>query len=271
MMPIGTTRREDLCKKWFCAVKSEPDDVTRYLAFPMRCKSWDCPACRREKAHGYINRMQKLNDGRKLWFYTFTYFHSLSPREAWETYNGAWNRLRTNLSKKSGGFDYIRVLESHNDSPYPHIHVVMDHYFRPTVLGPAAIAAGFGYQLDCKPITSVGAFAYVQKYLTKEWKNGEAWSLRKKCRCRIVSFSRGLLSPAKIAGEWKQLIVGTTFERCLEHIRFDYEWDTNRIPKIGYLEERPDFMEVSIIWTDRPPTDLSGMNDSWQPDDWVPK
>src|SRR3972149_120508 len=143
-MEVGTRRREDLCEKFFCAIRQDVTDATRYVSFPMRCKSWDCPTCRKVKAKEYKSRIEEINDGRPLYFLTLTYYHSQSPLVAWRTYNEAWNRFRTHVSKRFGSFDYIRVLESHNDSPYPHLHVIMDKLVPACDLGRMAIAAGFG-------------------------------------------------------------------------------------------------------------------------------
>jgi hypothetical protein len=272
-METGTKGREELCKKFFCGVFSNESEVTRYLAFPLRCKSWDCPECRSAKAEEYRKRMLRIDDGRRLWMYTLTYFHSCGAEDAWKNYNAAWNRLRTHARKKYGSFDYIRVLESHTNSPYPHLHIIADIELKPSWFGPAAVAAGFGYQLDSHEISGEGALNYIRKYLTKEWTNEQSWALRKKYRCRIISFSRGLLSPLPQKHGWSQLIVGTNFDTCLEHIRNDYEWTTGKKGLVSYEDIREDFAEITIVWHDRPepplfPTDFT---DKWHPDDWVPK
>lgn len=264
-------RREDLCGKYYCAVRSKASEVQRYLAFPIRCGSWDCPPCRRYKANSYQKRMKLLYDGRGLWFYTLTYYHNLTPGEAWSTYNRAWNRLRTNAAKKYGSFNYVRVLESHNSSPYPHLHVIADLRIPVGDFGKIATAAGFGYQIKEAKISTENAMNYIAKYLTKEWRNEESWALRKNYRCRIISFSRGLLSPKVRSGQWDALLVGTDLARCVDHIRTDYQWDTNRHAAVVSETETDTFYDVSIIWTDREPNALIRKDDDWQPDDWVPK
>lgn len=271
MSEPGTSRREDLCEKYYCAVFKDENDVSRYLSFPMRCKSWDCPTCRSIKADDYRKRMLRVDDGRSLWMYTLTYFHNSGPEEAWKTYNDAWNRLRTHASKKYGTFNYIRVLESHKNSPYPHLHIIADIELKPTWLGPAALAAGFGYQIDTHLITGQGAMDYVRKYLTKKWNNAQGWALRKKYRCRVISFSRGFLSPIPPPTGWSQLLVGSDFEACLEHIRTDYQWRTDKKGVISYENIQEKTAEITIVWTDRPEPDLYGLRDDWAPDDWIPK
>jgi hypothetical protein len=263
--------RTNTCMCFFCAVKTRAADVQRYLAFPLKCKSWDCPGCRREKAKNYRRRIGLMWDGRGLFFLTLTYFHSLTPDEAWQNYNVAWNRLRTYLMKRYGRFEYVRILESHNDSPYPHLHIIVDKLFPAAEFGRLAIQAGFGYQIRSKKIDSLDAREYLTKYLTKQWRNSEGWALRKAHRCRIISFSRGIMVP-EVAGEkWVSLIAGTDFETCLEHIRTDVTWRTDATGYVVDEHTSAGAYEVTIVWEDRPPHDRVGRPDLWQPDDWVPR
>jgi hypothetical protein len=111
--------------------------------------------------------MRPLFDGRSLWMYTFTYYHSKPPLEVWSEYSAAWNRFRTAAAKRYGRFAYARVLEHHHKSPYPHLHIIADKEFGAVWLAAELKSAGFGYQAKCKPITSEGAITYVTKYLTK--------------------------------------------------------------------------------------------------------
>jgi hypothetical protein len=272
-MELGTKtlRREDLCSRYFMGLSMDVQGATRYVAFPLACKSWDCPDCRKKKAEGYRDRMQAINDGRKLYMLTLTYFHSMTPDESWSSYNDAWNRLRTNLSKQYGSFDYIRVLESHNNSPYPHLHIIIDKYVKPSILGPAAIAAGFGYQIKCKPITSEGAFHYVKKYLTKEWTNKEAWQYRKKNRCRLISFSRGLLSPIPPGSGWQPLVIGSDLECCIDCIRTDIHWRKHQRGEVTFKQAYDTYYEVTVEWRDLQDAHTNEEEKSWCPDDWVPK
>ena len=264
-------RREDLCEKYYASIKQEVTEATRYIVFPMRCKSWDCPTCRKVKAKDYKARLNVLNDGRRLWFLTLTYFHSTSPEESWKNYNVAWNRFRTHLVKRIGSVNYVRILESHKNTPYPHLHIILDKNIRPTLLGRMAVAAGFGYQIKNKPITTEGAFHYVTKYLTKEWTNEEAWKHRKTYRCRIISCSRGLLSPVKNSSGWEIIVRGGDRADCIESVECDYRWRTDRHPSVSYAKDDHVVFEVTINWSTN--KDQNGIfnTDNWEPDDWVPK
>jgi len=271
MQDKSVPRREDLCKKYFFAASSRTEEVQRFIAAPMCCKSWDCPDCRKMKARSYVKRMLNMWRRPKLYFLTLTYFHSNSPDEAWRTYNAAWNRLRTNLSKQFGTFNYVRVLESHTKSPYPHLHLITDKRFPTTSFGKAAIAAGFGYQIEQRAITSDGARFYIVKYLTKEWKNGEGWRLRKKYRCRLISFSRGIMSPETGGGNWNSLLVGASISACLERIHTEIAWAVE--PRLIVKNERIDegYAEITVDWDHTSLESLRIDPNSWQPDDWCPK
>jgi hypothetical protein len=268
-MPVP--RREDLCRKYYYAVSSKTEEVQRFIAAPMCCKSWDCPACRKIKAKEYNHRLRKMWDFPKLYFLTLTYFHSMSPDEAWSTYNAAWNRLRTNLSKQFGEFEYVRVLESHNNSPYPHLHLITNRRFPESKLGPAAIAAGFGYQISQKTITNAGAAYYIAKYLTKEWKNEEGWRLRKKNRCRIISFSRGVMSPKTGGGNWNSLLVGSALAVCIERISTEISWNAEHYFAIKNEKLLDDYYELTVEWRDDLKRSIQASMDDWSPDDWIPK
>ena len=253
------------CGCMFCAVHHREGQVSRYLAFPIKCNSWDCPDCRRIKARKYRQRMGRIFDGRGLWFYTLTYRHFISPDLAWATYNQAWNRLRTNLVKQFGHFEFVRVLESHKQSPYPHVHLIADKNFPMTIFGPAAVHAGFGWQLSKKTVDNEDAGSYISKYLTKEWTNDESANLRRVYRCRIISFSRGLLSPVRKTHAWDMLLRGADLAACIDHIRMDYQWNTREIPDATEIDAGGCF-EVHVVWTDRPPiVDSGALDQDWRP------
>jgi hypothetical protein len=263
--------KESLCGTRFCAVTNRSENVQKYLAFPIRCKSWDCPTCRKIKAQQYHKRAERLKTLSNLHLYTFTFFHSLPPDECWADYNASWNRFKTTISRRYGKFNYVRVLESHKKSPYPHIHVIADINIPPHVMGPLAVKSGFGYQMDSKPIDSEGALLYILKYLQKEWTNEEGRALRKKYRCRIITFSTGLMSPLMRGESWNLLLAGTDLETCIDHIRTDYSWCTRELPEIQKEIIRDDLFCVNIVWREIPPRFYELDDTYYHPDDWSPK
>ena len=264
-----TLVRESLCEKTFCAVTHQEGEVHKYLAFPMRCKSWDCPKCRKIKTSEYRKRMKSLGELPSLYFYTFTYDSKLDLAEAWATYNVAWNRLRTAAAKRYGRFNYVRVLEAQPHRGYPHVHVIADKWFEPTWLGPECVSAGFGYQLDSQKIDSLEALDYISKYLSKEWTNETSVMLRKENRCRIISFSRGLLSPVLRKGSWEILARSTDLGCCMDHILTSYTWVQDAKPSVVYERDEGDWYEVHVVFERICPPgafslmDRIGDNDHW--------
>lgn len=235
------------CGKWFLGLHEVNQHTHRYMVIRTRCKSWDCPFCRQFKAADYLERIKRLFDGRQLFFYTFTYFHSKPPEVVWSEYSTAWNRLRTAAVKRYGSFAYVRVLESHNLSPYPHLHVVTDKQFEVGWLGKELLRAGFGYQCDQKPITSTGAATYVAKYLTKEWSNEEGKKWRKALRLRIISFGGFDSSRANLAKFWSVVTGCRDYKECLERTRIHSEWNVGACAEVTFTQEFQDFFEMTIV------------------------
>jgi hypothetical protein len=192
--------------------------------------------------------MSRLKEMPFLYFYTFTFDSRETLEQCWADYNASWNRFRTAARKKYGAFNYVRVLEPQPGRNYPHIHVITDMWFQPSWMGPEAVSAGFGYQMDGKRIEGPEALSYVAKYLTKEWPTTESIQFRKANRCRIISFSRGLLSPALRSDGWKLLLRAADFDVCLDHILVDYTWRTDVTPKIEYEQMRENGYEIHVVF-----------------------
>jgi hypothetical protein len=245
--------RESLCEKTYCAVTHSEGEVHKFLAFPMRCKSWDCPTCRKIKTAEYRKRMSTLGQLPNLYFYTFTFDSTHDLQTAWATYNSAWNRFRTAAAKRYGHFNYVRVLEPQPGRGYPHVHVIADQWFEPTWLGPEAVKSGFGYQLDSQKIDSAEALEYITKYLSKEWPNQESIALRKQYRCRIITFSHVLLAPIVRQDGWEMLARGTDFGSCLDHILVAYTWRTDAEPRVVYERDEGNRYEIHIVFESVPP------------------
>jgi hypothetical protein len=216
------------CETYFLGVQQQTPETIRQVVFPLRCHSWDCPECAKEKANKYKKRMRPLFDGRKLWMYTLTYYHSRPPEEVWKDYSKAWNRFRTAAVKKMGSFSYCRVLEHHHESPYPHLHIIADKEFPATWFNREMLSAGFGYQAKCKPITTKGAVEYVTKYLTKPWTNAYCRSLRKSLRLRIVSFGGGACTSCRPGHSWKIVARGSDGNIVRNRMDIERTWTYGR-------------------------------------------
>jgi hypothetical protein len=264
--------REDLCGKTFAPIKRSRGDHVEYAIVPVRCGSWECPTCRRVKSEQYRKRIGKLFDGRPLWFVTLTYYHDQSPDDAWRTYNKAWNRLRTNLSKQFGKFSFVRVLESHKTSPYPHLHCIIDRGIPPTKFGPACKAAGCGYQIEIKPVTSSLARAYITKYLSKEWTNAESLAIIRRRHCRRISFSRDVFERKNSGSGWIALGQPCSHGNAVEMVETDIDFTTTGRLIPDKIIERDDFCWMSFLYEPLPDGFYRrDENEGWCPDDWVPR
>jgi len=213
------------CETYFLGIEAKDEHTIRHKVFPLRCHSWNCPDCAREKAEKYKKRMRPLFDGRKLWMYTFTYFHSKPAIEVWTEYSKAWNRFRTAASKKFGAFSYARVLEHHHQSDYPHLHVIADKEFTPVWMNRELLSAGFGYQAKCKPITTEGAIFYVTKYLTKQWTSENCKRLRKNLRLRIISFGGGACDREYSGAMWRVVTRDFNGAQVRERMVIERDWN----------------------------------------------
>jgi hypothetical protein len=238
---------KQLCRSSFLAVRYDQQDTLRYKGFLLRCKTWDCPHCRSIKAAAYRERMTQLWQKPQLYMYTLTYFHDKRPDDAWATYNAAWNKLRTNLRKQYGHFSFVRVLESHNASPYPHLHIICDMYFPPKKLHSACISAGFGYQISGKKITGTGAANYITKYLTKEWSNEQSKILRKTSRCRLISFSADIIDRLPDSEPCQVIGISPDLTVCRDCCIVDFQWKYGRGAKITYEKMSSDKYEVTVM------------------------
>jgi hypothetical protein len=235
------------CVRGFIAVESVSGSAVRYKAFPMRCKSWDCPHCAKIKAEKYRVRMQPLFDRERLFFYTFTFYHDRPELEVWESVQVAWNRFRTAASKKYGRFSYVRVLEHHHSSDYPHLHIIADARFSDVWLAAELRNAGFGYQAKVKEVTSEGAAAYISKYLTKPWNSPACRLIRKNLRLRLISFGGTACTRASCSGDWNLLAMALDVDEALDAISRDVVWRYGTTAIKTYENTGFDSYELTIL------------------------
>ncbi len=243
---MKTPERKDSCGNFFISTRQQAGKSHRFMAFRARCKSWDCPVCRKIKAAEYRKRVGRFFDGRQLHLYTFTYYHQQDILSAWSTYNEAWNRFKTAARKKHGTFEYVRVLESHNESPYPHLHIITDIKFTDVWWQKEATKAGFGWQNVRKTVTSEGAKFYISKYLTKEWTNAEGKEYRKRCRCRLISFSSGVLFAKTGGGAWLALARCLDFDAACLTIEAFIDFEIKARTKTTHQDTKEDYYELTV-------------------------
>jgi hypothetical protein len=235
------------CVSGFLSVHQENGNTIRYKAFPVRCKSWDCPTCSRIKAERYKVRMQPLFDSDELYMYTFTFYHSKPEIEVWSEVSKAWNRFRTAAQKKYGRFSYVRILEHHHASDYPHLHCLVDKRFGDVWIAAELKAAGFGYQCKVAKVTSAGAAAYVSKYLTKPWSSPTCKNIRKRLRLRVISFGGTACRSANVGEQWSLLAMGLGCSEALDSIHRDVNWRFGQAAVKTFEETFTDSYEVTYL------------------------
>jgi hypothetical protein len=237
----------DTCGSRFISCSRDVVGTRHYMAFPMFCHSWDCKPCRSRKARAYKETIKSFLGRQRLWMLTLTYYHSVPPAQAWAEYNNAWNRFRTSLTKAFGKFSYVRILEPHNDSDYPHLHVLVSKPFPLRRFFKLAGLAGFGYQLSQLEITGERGAFYVSKYLTKEWKNVNANKYRRRYRCRLISFTFDIRVAKPPREHWQIGCSGDTLAGVVGCIKQDIEWEYGQ-SKVIHHEERTDiFYRLTIL------------------------
>jgi hypothetical protein len=241
--------RQDLknCERYFIGLKTINGDAVRYKAFPARCSTWECPICARIKSHKYQLRMRPLFEKKQLFFYTLTFYHSQRPDAVWSNVSRVWNRFRTAAVKQFGSINYVRVLEHHKKSPYPHLHIIADTLLPATWLGAEAVRAGFGYQIDSKPITSKGAAIYVSKYLSKPWSDPYCSAIRKGLRLRVISFGGTVCHAQNFGSSWDIITRAICGSDVIDCINTDHEWELSPDSKMTYEMSTDDYYEVTYV------------------------
>lgn len=232
------------CETSFLGIKRKNFGSVTYRSFPLRCHSWDCPVCARVKANIYRERMHPLFDGRPLYMYTLTFYHDRPPLEVWREFSIAWNRFRTAAAKKYGGFSYARILEHHNQSPYPHLHVIADVNISDVWLAQELRTAGFGYQARKTRVTTTEAATYVTKYLTKPWSDEGCKTIRKNLRLRIVCFGGDACRAKRSESGWDFISRDIDHTSLTDRISVERNWDHGYDARLissrvfdGFLEE----------------------------------
>ena len=208
------------CGTQFITLRKSEQDTNTIQTFPARCKRWRCPKCRAKKEKRYRKAIQEGFHNEQLYFYTFTFFHSKAPVDGWRDAAKAWNKLNVYIHQQLGRYKYVRVLESHLSSCYPHYHLLINTLIPATWLGPHLLKAGFGYQASIKRVNGQGAGNYVAKYLNKDWPRGDAALIREQLHLRIVSFSRGFSVGLFNRGPWSFVKFHRNLEGAIKYGEF---------------------------------------------------
>jgi len=213
--------------------------------FPLYCKSWDCESCRRFKKKTVTKFIRSHFVSNSLYMMTFTYKHNLPPLSVWRNVGKTWNRWRTRAVQKYGSFNYIKIVETHKVSPYPHFHVLIDKFIPITWISKTLVKLGFGWNFQSQRISQKGAVAYVSKYLAKEWPNEQGKKYRKEAKTRIVSSSRALGPVFITTSDWSLIqkfpnekIASVWQKSIVDHLdKLDWEYDITLLYYSGIVIE----------------------------------
>lgn len=170
---------------------------------PVLCKSWSCVECRPKKASQVKGFIRKHFGDSELWMITLTFHHRGTALNAWKNIGKSLNRLLTYARKYTGKFNYVRIVEPHQDGSWPHVHMLVDKDIASVGFVKNIESWGFGWNFCCSPMDGIKASNYLSKYLTKPWPDGDADLLRQFARTRIVSSSRNLGPIFKTESSWK--------------------------------------------------------------------
>lgn len=193
------------CPRHYAVGVKKTDTLTEYRTLPLTCKSWSCPSCAPKKSARYGKIFESIFTRKQLYFYTLTFHHRGDPRSVWARAAKSWNHLLTILHQTEGRFSYVRILESHTISCYPHYHIVVTKHFDAVKFGQALRRSGFGWQAVCKRVNAQGLNGYLRKYLAKPWTRTDAAQLRRLLRLRLVSVSRDLRLTPHNPTDWHLL------------------------------------------------------------------
>jgi len=175
----GASNRK--CPRPFLVMNTERQEVE---ALP--CRRRTCPVCGwrlwlpRQKARFYAGIPEDIG---RLQFVTLT--PPASPPSDWNAGGASksWNRLRGSVKRRSPGFEYLRVAELQRRG-FVHLHVLFRDLDVPRAkLQQAAERAGFGREVDFRPVTDVPGIC---SYLTKDTLRAVPAFRRR----RVLCFSR---------------------------------------------------------------------------------
>jgi len=178
------------CSVRFAHIHKKTDTGGQSALVPIRCKSWDCPRCRRVKSWQIKQKLTEILGSSQWFFLTLTYGNSKSAKSTWRELGNDWNRLAVWLRRRYPAIRYCRFVEPHKKRSYPHMHVLVNLHCFTRDFFTQASKAGFGWVANVKRVNSDGVNAYLRKYLTKEWPQNWGRVFRAETKCRIFSLSR---------------------------------------------------------------------------------
>ena len=201
---LSATRR---CRSFSVLLMEASATGTALALWRVPCKSWSCPRCAKRKTREVAHRARAAFMKDRPRFLTLTIKPRPDLAEAFEHTNRAWNRLRTNITKKFGKVKYFKVLENQPSTGMPHFHVILNRYLPASWLNVAIPKAGFGRIYRIQEVRNELCYGYVVKYLSKGISDDTFLSALIKGHHRRFSFSRGC----------PLLLKGTGYAPCSIH------------------------------------------------------
>ncbi len=149
------------------------------------CKTWKCPRCARKLALQWARRAaaafkpDEAGELEKRWFLTLTlssYYRT--PEQGFAALRKLWDTTRKAFQRAHKNWQYLAFVEGQPERDHmPHFHILtaemppakMGKRGKPTkhTLHDWAIALGWGFEVELKPVDSYGAAYYVSKYASK--------------------------------------------------------------------------------------------------------
>jgi hypothetical protein len=196
------------CGSTYIYLRKRSDNGFLFAAVPARCKSWDCPVCRKIKSGIVSKYVEKHFSSCDLYMLTLTFYHSGSVLDCWRQIGARWNRLRSYLQKSGRSISYLRIVEPHKNGGWPHLHVLIRGFSIDSTVLKKITDWGFGWNCQCQRMSAAAAARYVSKYLSKPWPSDLSQELRKKTKTRIVCVSQDLPAIFTKESEWECVSFG---------------------------------------------------------------
>jgi hypothetical protein len=221
----------------------------QYMVFPLHCHNSRCEYCARLKGIRVAGAIEKVFAEQKTYMMTITWHHDKPPQEVWAKVGPDWNRIRTAIVKRYGAFKFVRILETHTVSPYPHLHVILSANVEKEWLSKECESAGAGFICNVEECTSLYAGYYVRKYLTKAWPREDSWLYCKLAGCRIWSASRGLIPPECKEAGWTLIATKQTYDDACTETQELIRWDLPRHTELVFTP----LGDCALVITAHPP------------------
>jgi hypothetical protein len=149
------------------------------------CKTWKCPRCAKKLAWKWAQRAaaafppDENGETVKRWFLTLTlssYYRT--PEQGFGALRKLWDTTRMAFQRANDNWQYLAFVEGQPErDDMPHFHILSAQIppakrnkkgqLTKRSLHDWAVGLGWGFEVDLKPVDSLGAAYYVSKYASK--------------------------------------------------------------------------------------------------------